>query len=81
MRLKIHRENVLFLTVLASLNGDISKEVVNSIKKIQVLSKFDETLNYSFDKYTKDAIPTKNEGFHYSSRFRHQRPLYLKRGN
>ena len=49
------RENVLFLTVLASLNGDISKEVVNSIKKIQVLSKFDETLNYSFDKYTKDA--------------------------
>lgn len=53
--IKNTRENVLFLTVLASLNGDISKEVVNSIKKIQVLSKFDETLNYSFDKYTKDA--------------------------
>lgn len=53
--IKNTRENVLLLTVLASLNGDISKEVVNSIKKIQVLSKFDETLNYSFDKYTKDA--------------------------
>ena len=53
--IKNTRENVLFLTLLASLNGDISKEVVNSIKKIQVLSRFDETLNYSFDKYTKDA--------------------------
>ena len=53
--IKNTRENVLFLTLLASQNGDISKEVVNSIKKIQVLSKFDETLNYSFDKYTKDA--------------------------
>jgi len=54
--IKNTRENVLFLTVLASLNGEISKEVVDVIKKIQVIFGLErgQTLNYSFEKYAKD---------------------------
>lgn len=54
--IKNTRENVLFLTVLASLNGEISKEVVNVIKKIQIIFGLErgQTLNYSFEKYAKD---------------------------
>lgn len=50
------RENVLFLTVVASLNGVISKELVEAIKKIRVISGLEKnkTLNYSFDKFSGD---------------------------
>ncbi len=54
--IKNTRDNVLFLSVVASLNGEVSKDVVEAIKKIRVISGLQkgQTLNYSFEKYTKD---------------------------
>jgi len=54
--IKETRDNVLYLSVVASRNGLISQEVVDCIKKIQVVIGLQrgQTLNYSFEKYTKD---------------------------
>jgi len=50
---KMTRPNVLFLTVLASYNAEISREVVKEIQKIEVMSGnlHGSTLDYSVQKY------------------------------
>jgi len=50
------RENVLFLSVVASYGGELSTKVVDVIKRIQVISGLErgQTLNYAFEKYTKE---------------------------
>lgn len=47
------RSNVLFLTILASYNGQISKDIVEEIRKIHVFSTDQRTLalGYSFDRF------------------------------
>jgi len=50
------RNNVLYLSVVASYAGKISTKVLDAIKKIQVISGLErgQTLNYSFEKYTRE---------------------------
>ena len=51
-----NRENVLYLSVVASHGGEIAGKIVNAVQKIQVISGLQkaQTLDYSFDRYTKD---------------------------